>query len=780
MAQYTKSVQLGAETLTFETGKMAKQANASIYVKYGASGVLCTICCTGTARPGAPFFPLSCDYQEKFYAAGRIPGSYFRREGRPTEKDVLTSRMIDRPARPLFPNGFMCDTQIVATVMSFDGVNDTDVVAMNGAFAAVAISDVPWDGPVAAVRVGRVEGELVANPTLAQREESDIDLIVACGRKGLVMVEGKADFVSEDAMIDALLFAEESCQPVLKAVDEMVAEIGREKFEWTTEEADAELVSACREAAFDNMVAAATIPTKMERYAAVSKVKKDAVKALEERFPDRAGEIKDIVGGFKSEFCRKQIVDTNKRLDGRELDTVREINIEVGVLDRAHGSALFTRGETQGLVALTLGTGSDDQRIELLTGMTNRRFMLHYNFPPYCVGEVKFLRGPGRREIGHGTLARRGILPTIPNEEMFPYVIRSVSEILESNGSSSMATVCGTSLALMDAGVPVTQAVAGIAMGLIKEDGKIAILSDILGDEDHFGDMDFKVVGGANGISALQMDIKIDGLDRQVLTDALDQARRGRLHILAEMNKVIERPRPELSEHAPRIFTILIDPDRIRDLIGPGGKHIRGIVSETGAQINVEDDGRVNVAAVDNEVAQKAIDLVRAYTANAEVGKDYNGKVVRIADFGAFVQIAPGMDGLCHISELAKGRIDRVEDVCKVGDELLVRVISVERNGKIRLSHREAMGDNAPEGKAGGGGGGGDRRERREPRGRDRQRRRRRGGDRDRSRSDNRREDGGEKRAEGGDNGGDNSSEGSNDSGGEGSAQSAPPAPAAN
>ena len=727
MTHTTKSVELGALTLTFETGKMAKQANGSIFATYGDNAVLATACSTGKPRQGMSFFPLSCDYLEKFYAAGRIPGSYFRREGRPTEKEVLTSRLIDRPSRPLFPDGFMCETQLIATVVSYDGQNDTDVVAMNAAFAATAISDIPWDGPVAAVRVGRVEGEFVANPTRDQLEDSEMNLIVVAGRKGLVMVEGQAKFVPEDVMVEALLFAEDATKPVLETIEALVAEVGKPKFAWGADPVDDELAAACREVAFDNMAAAATIKTKEERYAAVAKVKKDAVAALDERFPDRAGDIKDIVGGFKSEYCRDLTVNTRKRLDGRELDEVRPITIELGNLKRAHGSALFTRGETQGLVAVTLGTGQDDQRIELLHGMTSRRFMLHYNFPPYCVGEVKFLRSAGRREIGHGTLARRGILPILPTEDMFPYVIRSVSEITESNGSSSMATVCGTSLALMDAGVPVSDAVAGIAMGLIKQDDKIAILSDILGDEDHFGDMDFKVVGSANGISALQMDIKIDGLDRQVLTDALEQAKAGRLHILAKMNEAISSERPELSAHAPRIFTILIDPDRIRDLIGPGGKHIRGIVAETGAKIDVDDDGKVNVAAVDNDVAQKAIALVQAYTAEAEVGKDYKGTVVRIADFGAFVRIAPGMDGLCHISELAKGRIDRVEDVCKMGDELLVRCISVERNGKIRLSHREAMGDDAPEGKAGGGDRGGrGRGERREPRGGDRSGRRRR------------------------------------------------------
>ncbi|HAN32552.1 MAG TPA: polyribonucleotide nucleotidyltransferase [Myxococcales bacterium] len=742
MTHVIKSIEFGGTTLTLETGKVAKQANGSIFITYGETALLCTACSTGKAKPGAPFFPLMCDYQEKFYAAGRIPGSYFRREGRPTEKEVLTSRLIDRPARPLFPDGFMCDTQLIATTMSFDGQNDGDVVAMLGAFAAVAISDIPWGGPVVSVRVGRVEGEFIANPTISQREESDLDLVVAVGPKGLVMVEGQAEFVPEEIMVDALLFAEEVTKPLMALVAELVDEVGKAKFHFEPEPVDQELVAACREAAFDKMASAATIPTKLERYAAVDAVKAEAVAALAERFPERSSDIKSIVSGFKSEFCRDQIVSTGKRLDGRATDEVRAISIELGMLPRAHGSALFTRGETQGIIAVTLGTGSDDQRIELLTGMTNRRFMLHYNFPPFSVGEVKFLRSAGRREVGHGTLARRGMLPALPADEDFPYVLRSVSEITESNGSSSMATVCGTSLAMMDAGVPVSEAVAGIAMGLIKQDGKIAVLSDILGDEDHFGDMDFKVVGSANGISALQMDIKIDGLDRQTLVEAMNQARDGRIHILEKMNEAIASPRPDISEYAPRIFTILIDPDRIRDLIGPGGKHIRGIVSETGAQVNVEDDGTVTVAASDNAVAQKAIELVRMYTAQPEEGQDYEGKVVRVADFGAFVQIAPGMDGLCHISELADGRIDRVSDVCNLGDTLKVRVLNVERNGKIRLSHREAMraaGLPVPQGKKSEGGGGN--RERRgggrEPRGRDRDRRRSRGNRDDRDNRDN-------------------------------------------
>ncbi|MCB9739453.1 MAG: polyribonucleotide nucleotidyltransferase [Deltaproteobacteria bacterium] len=736
MTIITKDIEIGGKTLTLETGRIAKQANGSIYATMGGSAVLATACSTNKNRPGAPFFPLSCEYQERFYAAGRIPGSYFRREGRPTEKEILTSRMIDRPARPLFPEGFMADTQVIATVMSYDQVNDSDVVAMAASFAALAISDIPWDGPVGAVRVSRNGEGFIANPTVEERAESDLDLVVAVGPKGVVMVEGEAKFVSESVLVDALLFAQQACQPIITAVRELQQELGTKKVAFVSPEPDAEIVAAAREVAFDKMAAACAIPTKLERYSAVDKVKADAVAALAERFAGREGEVKEAVSNFKSEICREQILSTGKRIDGRATDTVRPITIELGVLPRAHGSVLFTRGETQAIVAITLGTGTDDQRMEYLHGMESRKFMLHYNFPPFSVGEVKMLRGPGRREIGHGNLARRGVEPILPSEDMFPYVLRSVSEITESNGSSSMATVCGTSLGLMDAGVPVSDAVAGIAMGLISDGKRTEVLSDILGDEDHFGDMDFKVVGSAKGVSALQMDIKIDGLDRATMEKALEQARQGRMHILEKMNAAIEKPRDDISPYAPRIFTILIDPDRIRDLIGPGGKHIKGIVAETGAQVNVNDDGRVDVAAVDAEVAQKAIDLVRAYTASAEVGKDYDGKVVRLADFGAFVQIAPGMDGLCHISELAEGRVEKVEDVVKLGDPLKVRVLAVDKqSGKIRLSHREAMGFAPREG-------GGDRGDRRGGGGRDGGRSRSpRGGDRDGRRSRGPRDD---------------------------------------
>ncbi len=728
MAHVQKTVAIGDKTLLLDTGKMAKFANGAVMISMGGTSVLCTTVSGLTNKVGAQFFPLSCDYFEKFYAAGRIPGSYFKREARQAEHEILASRLIDRPCRPLFPEGFQADTQVTATVVSYDKDCDPVVLALNGCSAALAISDIPWAGPVAAARIGFVEGKLIANPTFAEKAASDLDLFVVCGPKGIVMVEAGAKFVSEKLMIDALFFAEDTLKPVIAGLQELAAEVGKPKYVYVAPTVNEELVAACREVAFEAMKVAVVIPAKTERYAAVSVVKKNAVKALAEKYPLEVEAIKEIVSDFKDEICRAQILGDRKRLDGRDLDQVRKITIETGVLARAHGSVLFTRGETQSLVAVTLGTGHDSQRIETLNGMEERRFLLHYNVPPFSTGEVKPLRGPGRREIGHGALAWRGISPALPSFEMFPYILRSVSEILESNGSSSMATVCGTSLAMMDAGVPISSAVAGIAMGLVSDGDNFAVLSDILGDEDHFGDMDFKVVGSAEGISALQMDIKIDGLSRPILEAALEQAKAGRLHILGEMNKAISTWRPELSAYAPRIFTILINPERIKDLIGPGGKNIKSIVALTGAQVDVEEDGTVRVAAIDGDVADAAINMVRGFTSEAEVGKDYDGVVTRIADFGAFVRIMPGTEGLVHISELAEGRVERVEDVCKLGDALKVRVINVDRMGKIRLSRREALGlpprparEDGERSGGGGGGPGGDRGPRRDgPRDRDR------------------------------------------------------------
>ena len=687
-------IEIGGKTMTFDTGKVAKQANGAVLVTMGESTVLCTVVSTLANKPGAPFFPLSCDYVEKMYAAGRVPGSYFRREARQGEHEILASRIIDRPCRPLFPEGYMADTQVLAHVFSYDKINDPVVMAVNGCSAALAISDIPWAGPIAAARIGLVDDQLVCNPTKAERAVSQLDLFIVVSPQGIVMVEAGANFVPEATMIEALLFGEAQLKPVIAAIQQLASEIGKPKYVFTPPQADAELVAACREVAYAETEAAMAIREKQARYAAAGAAKKHAAAALAERFPNREAEIKEIVATFKDEICRKQIAFGRTRLDGRALDQVRPIEIEVSMLPRAHGSALFTRGETQGLVAVTLGTGHDAQKVENLDSRENeRKFLLHYNFPSFSTGEVKPMRGPGRREVGHGNLALRGITPALPSFELFPYVIRSVSEILESNGSSSMATVCGTSLALMDAGVPVSSAVAGVAMGLVKEGDAIGVLTDILGDEDHFGDMDFKVVGNRDGISALQMDIKIDGLDRTVLESALAQARAGRLHILDEMDKVISRERPDLSPYAPRIYTILINPERIKDLIGPGGKHIKAIQAATGVQIDIEEDGTVRVGASDSEIAEKAIELIRAHTSEAEIGKDYDGEVTRVVDFGCFVRIMPGTEGLVHISELAEGHVPSVSAVCKVGDKLKVRVVSIER-GKVRLSHREAAGEN--------------------------------------------------------------------------------------
>ena len=708
MTHVIETIDIGGKTLTIDTGKMAKQANGSVFVTMGEAAVLCTAVSTLTPKPNAAFFPLSCDYFEKMYASGRIPGSYFRREARQSEQEILISRAIDRPCRPLFPEGFMAETQINAYVLSYDKVNDPAVMAVNGCSVALALSDIPWSGPIAACRVGYLDGDFVANPTKAEREISELDLFVVSGPQGVVMVEAGANFIPDSLMVDALLFGDATLRPVVARIQELATKFGKTKAVFVSPTVSPEIIAACREVAYEGMKTAVVIREKQARYAAISGVKKAAVAALIERFPGQEEAIKETVASFKDEICRKQIAIDRTRLDGRRLDEVRKITIETGILKRSHGSALFTRGETQGLVALTLGTKQDNQRIETLDGQTEKNFLLHYNFPPFSTGEVKPLRGPGRREIGHGNLAMRGIQPTLPSFEMFPYVLRSVSEILESNGSSSMATVCGTSLALMDAGVPVKCAVAGIAMGLVQEGDAIGVLSDILGDEDAFGDMDFKVVGNREGISALQMDIKIDGLSREILEMALQQAKAGRLHILDEMDKALPRERPDLAVWAPRIFTILIHPDRIRDLIGPGGKNIKAITAATGANIDIEDDGTVRVAAIDSDVAEQTIQLIRSYTSEAEVGKDYEGTVTKIAEFGAFVKIMPGTEGLVHISELSEERIASVDAVVKVGDTILVRVINVDRMGKVRLSHREAIGG-APRPQREGPSGGGDR-----------------------------------------------------------------------
>jgi polyribonucleotide nucleotidyltransferase len=697
-----ESVEFGGKQLTIETGKMAKQADGAVVVRYGDTMVLVTAVANKTPREGVDFLPLTVEYTEKTSAAGKIPGGYFKREGRPTEKEILTCRLIDRPSRPLFPKLWRNETQVIGTVLSFDKENPSDVLAMTGAACALHLSDIPWAGPYAAVRVGRggaADGHpFIINPTFAQSELSDLDLVVAATRDAIVMVEGGAGQLSEDVMIDALLFAHQAVQPVLDLIEKIRAAVGRAKREYIAPVKDETIAARVKELAHDKMRAAIRTHGKHERHAAESAVTKEVVAQLGPEFVDAASgkprekEIGAAVADVHKKIVRSMLLDEGARIDGRRTDEIRHITSEVGVLPRTHGSSLFTRGETQALVSTTLGTAQDVQRIDSLMGDVTKRFMLHYNFPPYSTGEAKMMRSASRREIGHGALAERALARILPAYEDFPYTIRIVSEILESNGSSSMASVCGGCLSLMDAGVPILEPVAGIAMGLIKDGDKVAVLSDILGDEDHLGDMDFKVTGTRHGITALQMDIKVQGLSREILQKALYQARDGRLHILGKMAEALAAPREELSPHAPRIFTITIKPDRIRDVIGPGGKMIRAIIEQTGVAIDVEDDGTISIASSDDASAKKAIEIIKGLTTEPEVGQFYMGVVRRIVDFGAFVEILPGTDGLIHISELDAKRVAKVTDVINEGDEVMVKVISIDRQGKIRLSRKEALG----------------------------------------------------------------------------------------
>ncbi len=685
------TVDFHGRALSIEVGRMAKQAGGSALVQYGDTVVLVTATAAREARENIDFFPLTCDYQEKTFAAGKIPGGFFKREGRQSEKEILNSRLIDRPLRPLFPEGFRCETQIVATVLSFDKENDADMPALIGASAALEVSDIPFNGPIAGVRMGRIGGQLVVNPTSSQYAESELSLIVAGSRDAIVMVEGGAKMLSEDVVLDALFTAHSEMQQILDLQEELRKALGKPKRVVTPPAVDTALQKKVRDFALSRIRTAMETSGKHERSDAVRQVRGDLLAALATEFPEKEREIKGFFEDAHYDAVRGLIVESRKRIDGRGLADVRQITSEVGVLPRTHGSALFTRGETQALVVATLGTSSDEQKIDALGGEIYRKFMLHYNFPPYSVGEVKFLRGPGRREIGHGALAGRAVEAVMPDEATFPYTVRLVSEILESNGSSSMASVCGSSLALMDAGVPIKSPVAGIAMGLIREGNEIRVLSDILGDEDHLGDMDFKVAGTADGITAVQMDIKIGGVTREIMRDALYQARDGRLHILERMREALGEARADMSTYAPRISTLKIKVDRIRDVIGPGGKVIRGIIEETGVKIDVEDDGTIYIASSDGVAMQKAIDWVNRLTAEAEVGKIYKGVVKKIMDFGAFVEILPGTDGLCHISQLAPERVKEVRDVLKEGDEVMVKVLEVDKTGKIRLSRKEAM-----------------------------------------------------------------------------------------
>ncbi len=686
-----ESVNIGGTELSIETGRMAKQADGAVIVRYGDTMVLVSAVADNNIRD-TDFLPLTVDYTEKMYAAGRIPGSYFRREGRPSVPEVLVCRLIDRPIRPLFSKAWRNETQIIAMVIASDKENSADVLALTGASAALTISDIPWDGPLAGIRVGRVDGELIANPTHQQQKEGDINLVVACSRDALVMVEGGCKFVSEEDLADALAFAHEQAIPILDLQEKIRAAVGKAKRPAVKVEKDEALITKVSGMCMERLVTAVAVREKLERYVEIHKVEDWVIEQLGEEYAERKIEVEKAFSEVKRRYIRGMVINDSVRLDGRALDQVRQITCEIGVLPRVHGSALFTRGETQGLATATLGTKISNQRIESLMGDYEKDFLLHYNFPPFSTGEAKRFGSPGRREIGHGKLAERALTPVLPPHDDFPYTIRVVSEIMESNGSSSMATVCGGSLSMMDCGIPIKAPVAGIAMGLIEEGDKYAILSDILGDEDHLGDMDFKVCGTREGITAIQMDIKLQGLPREVLIRALAQAKHGRLHILDKMAEAIETPRAELNENAPRIETIKVKPDRIRDIIGPGGKMIRAIQDQSGAQVNVSDDGTVSIAAVDSIGAQKAMDLIEGLTAEAEIGVFYRGKVRRVVDFGAFIEILPGTDGLCHISELDSARVKQTTDICKEGDEVVVKVINVDRDGKIRLSRKEALG----------------------------------------------------------------------------------------
>ncbi len=684
-----EEIEIGGRTLTIETGRLAKQANGSALITYGDTVVLVTATAAKKAREHVDFLPLTVEYQERFYAVGRIPGSFFRREiGRPTEKETLTCRFIDRPLRPLFADGYQNETQVIGTVLSADQQNDPDILAIIGASCSLTLSNIPFLGPIAGVRVGFIDGEYVLNPTKDQLVESKMDLIVAGTKNAVVMVEGGSDSLSEAEILDGIFYGHEAMQPILEVQEKMRAAVGRSKMEVTPPEKNAELEKRVAELATAEMESVISTSDKMERGDLFDVLKAKVVEQLEEEFEDSGREAGEMMYDLKKTMMRNRIMKDKIRIGNRKFDEIRSIDCSVGALPKVHGSSLFTRGETQAMVTATLGSGDDEQRVESLDGMAFKPFMLHYNFPPYCVGEVRFMRGPSRRDIGHGALATRAIKAVLPDSETFPYTIRIVSEIMESNGSSSMATVCGGSLALMDAGVPISKPVAGVAMGLIKEGEDIVVLSDILGDEDHLGDMDFKVTGTDSGITALQMDIKIEGVSREIMSKALEQAKTGRIHILGEMAKSMSESRPEVPDHAPKIFSRQINPDRIRDIIGPGGKIIKGMTAEFGVKIDVEDSGKVMIFAPNGSVGDEVTARIKEMTEEAEIGKIYVGTVQKIVDFGAFVQILPGTDGLVHISELENKRVNKVTDVLKEGEEVRVKVLAIDQRGKIRLSRK--------------------------------------------------------------------------------------------
>ena len=686
-------IEFAGRPLSLETGRLAKQSHGSVLAQYGETVVLATVVSAYQSRDKIDFLPLTVDYQEKTFAAGKIPGGFFKREGRPSEKETLTSRLIDRAMRPLFPKGYDKETQIIATVLSVDRENDPDTLALIAASAALEVSDIPHDGPVAAVRMGRVDGKLVVNPRVSEIEQSDISLVIAAKRDSIMMLEGGAQIVDEEAILEALFTAHEEMRAVFELQEELRRLAGKPKREFTKKEYDQNLLGAVRERMAADLEQALKISSKKERNAAVYGLHDKVAEELAARFPERKHELEEACEKVLRDRVRRVILEQDKRIDDRSSTEIRQLSAQVHVLPRTHGSAVFTRGETQALATVTLGTSSDEQRVDALLGERFKKFMLHYNFPPFSTGEVKFLRGPSRREIGHGALAERAISAVLPPEEEFPYTVRVVSEVLESNGSSSMATVCGASLALMDAGVPIKAPVAGIAMGLVKEGEQVRVLTDILGDEDHLGDMDFKVAGTAEGVTAIQMDNKVGGVTRDVMRQALHQARDARLFVLSVMEQAIEKPRKEVSAFAPRIVTLHIKPDKIRDVIGPGGKVIRGLVEETGCKIDIEDDGTVLIASADSVAMERAISAIEAITAEPEVGRIYHGKVRKIVEFGAFVEIMPGTDGLLHISQISTERVRRVEDVLHEGDEIKVKVLDVDRSGKIRLSLREAMAE---------------------------------------------------------------------------------------
>jgi polyribonucleotide nucleotidyltransferase len=692
---YRRELEINGTSLSFETGKYAKQADGSVIVRMGDSVVLVTACASSNPREGIDFLPLTVDYKEYTYASGRIPGGFFKREGKPSEKEVLTSRVIDRPIRPLFPAGWRNESQIIALVLSADANYDPDVLAISGASAALALSSIPFQKTLAGVRVGHVDGQYVINPTYEQRRKSTFDLVMAGSKDAIVMVEAGAKEVTEETMVQGLEAGHAAIKKIVDTIDALAKDAGKPKREFAKKELDHAFYREVEEKVMIPLADAMRMRDKLENYGTVDQVLSDLVGSIPEGEVQRKVEAKAIFKELKEKVLRDEVLEKGVRLDGRKFDEIRPIWSEVGVLPRVHGSAVFTRGETQALVTVTLGTSDDQQKIETVEGETYRRFMLHYNFPPFSVGEVQFLRGPGRREVGHGALAERALLPVLPPEETFPYTIRVVSDILESNGSSSMASVCGGTLSMWDAGVPLRAPVAGVAMGLIMDEktGKYAVLSDIAGAEDHYGDMDFKVTGTSKGITALQMDIKVAGITAKIMREALEQANRGRMHILGEMQKTLTAPRGNISTYAPRIITIKIPVDKIRDVIGPGGKMIRSIIERTGVKIDVEDDGSVNVASADEAAAQKAIGIIQELTATAELNKTYMGKVQRITDFGAFVEIMPGTDGLLHVSEIANHRVKDVRDELKEGEQVMVKVINIDPTGKIRLSRKALLQD---------------------------------------------------------------------------------------